>query len=406
MRAFEQAWSVLKADPLAQGGMGTLPPAVRSMIERQRAGNVGDFSQIAAANRARQLENIRTMTNPNLTMFPNAEVARANALEMMGQTARNIKMGRGEDTQELPPFIDFSGATRQGYPTVMQDISPITGGTTMATMGGRGQEATVPVTMRNKITGETTIVNTMPGQSMANLPDHMEIVSTGQPQMPPVASIPITETMPEEAFMAQPESRMARRGVGAARRRMESGARGPTGQGMTPYRTKEGMLASNVGVASPTRLRRDTRPVETQQERTGKPTVAQNTADILAQFAQQQSTEFDRPAEVDLKPEPKSGGINEQIDTAGRGGRRALRTRQSIAGQDDRPNFPIRGFERGSQPPVPMRGLPPVDPQRLQQSIDMGRADPDLMNEERLLELARQLGKQNGAQQTAVDRTA
>jgi len=344
MRAFEQAWALLKADPLAQGGMGTLPPAVRSMIERQR---------------------------------------------MAG-------------AQGLPPFIDFSGATRQGYPTVMQDITPL-GGTTMATMGGRGQEATVPVTMRNKITGETTIVNTMPGQSMANLPDNMEIVGSGQPQMPSVAPIPITETMPEEAFMTQPERRMARRGVGAARRRMESGARGE--QGMTPYRTKEGLLASNVGVASPTRLRRDTKPVETQQERTGKPTVAQNTADILAQFAQQQNTEFDRPAEVDLKPEPKSGGVNEQIDTAGRGGRRALRTRQSIEGQSQRPNLPIRGFERGSQPPVPMRGRP-VDLQRLQQSIDMGRVDPQAMSQARLMELARQLGKQGGAQQTAVDRTA
>ena len=402
MRAFEQAWALLKADPLAQGGMGSLPPAVRSMIERQRAGNVGDFSQIAAENRARQLENIRTMANPNLTMFPNAEVARANALEMMGQTARNIGMGRGEDTRDLPPFVDFSGATKQGYPTVMQDITPLRG-STMATMGGRGQEATVPVTMRNKITGETTIVNTMPGQSMANLPDHMEIVGTGQPQMPPVVPIPITETNPEDLFMTEKEREMARRGVGAARRRMESGARGE--QGFTPYRSKEGMLASNVGVASPTRLRRDTKPVETQQERTGKPTVDQNTADILAQFAQQQNTEFDRPAEVDLKPEPKSGGINEQIDTAGRGGRRGIRTRQSIAGQDDKPNFPIRGFERGSQPPVPMRGRP-VNPQRLQQSIAMGNIDPQAMKEERLKELARQLGKQNGARQTAVDQNA
>ena len=355
MRAFEQAWALLKADPLAQGGMGSLrPDTLISMIERARR----------------------------------------------------------EGTQGLPPFVDFSGARRQGYPTVMQDISPITGGstneahppsTTMATMGGRGQESTVPVTMRNKITGETTTVNTMPGQSMANLPDHMEIVSTGQPQMPSVAPIPITETMPEESFMTQGERRRASRGVGPARSRIESGARGE--QGFTPYRTKEGMLESNVGVASPTRLRRDTRPVETQQKRTGKPTVAQNVADTLAAFAQQQSTEFDRPAEVDLKPEPESGGFNEQIDTAGRGGRRALRTRQSIEGQSQRPNLPIRGFERGSQPPVPMRGRR-VDPQRMQQSIDMGRVDPEAMKEARLMELAAQLGKRNGASQTAVDRTA
>jgi len=302
MRAFEQAWALLKADPLAQGGMGSLrPDTLISMIERARR----------------------------------------------------------EGAQGLPPFVDFSGATRQGYPTVMQDITPLRG-STMTTMGsGRNPGA--------------------------------------------VESIPITETMPEESFMTQPERRMARRGVGAARRRMESGARGE--QGMTPYRTKEGMLASNVGVASPTRLRRDTKPVETQQERTGKPTVNQNVADILTQFAQQQSTEFDRPAEVDLKPEPKSGGVNEELETAGRGGRRALRTRQSIAGQDDRPNLPIRGFERGSQPPVPMRGSR-VDPQRLQQSIDMGRADPQAMSQARLMELARQLGKQGGAQQTAVDQTA
>ena len=157
---------------------------------------------------------------------------------------------------------------------------------------------------------------------------------------------------------------------------MESGARGE--QGFTPYKMKEGMLESTVGVASPTRLRRDTKPVETQQERTGKPTVAQNTADILAQFAQQQSTEFDRPAEVDLKPEPKSGGVNEEIDTAGRGARRALRTRQSIEGQDDRPN--------------------------LQAVSDA--MDPQAMSQARLMELARQLGKQGGAQQTAVDQTA
>jgi hypothetical protein len=345
MRAFEQAWALLKADPLAQGGMGSLrPDTLISMIERQRR----------------------------------------------------------EGAQGLPPFVDFSGASRQGYPTVMQDISPITGGTTKATMGGRGQTSTVPVTRRNKITGETRIVNTMPGQPMPNLPDHMEIVGSGQPQMPSVAPIPITETMPEEAFMTQPERSMARRGVGAARRRMESGARGE--QGFTPYRTKEGMLASNVGVASPTRLRRDTKPVETQQERTGKPTVAQNTADILAQFAQQQSTEFDRPAEVDLKPEPKSGGFNEQLETAGRGGRRGIRTRQSIAGQSQKPVMPFSP-RQGGRFPVPQRSSP-VDLERMRQSIDLGNIDPQAMSQARLMELARQLGKQGGAQQTAVDQTA
>ena len=59
----------------------------------------------------------------------------------------------------------------------------------------------------------------------------------------------------------------------------------------------------------------------------------------------------------------------------------------------------------GSQPPVPMRGRR-VDPQRMQQSIDMGRVDPEAMKEARLMELAAQLGKRNGASQTAVDRTA
>ena len=308
MRAFEQAWALLKADPLAQGGMGSLrPDTLISMIERQRR----------------------------------------------------------EGAQGLP-FVDFSGATKQGYPTVMQDITPL-GETTMSRMGsGRNLDA--------------------------------------------YESIPITETMPEEAFMTQPERSMARRGLGAARRRMESGARGPTGQGMTPYRTKEGMLASNVGVASPTRLRIDTKPVETQQERTGKPTVAQNTADILAQFAQQQNTEFDRPAEIDLKPEPKSGGFNEQIDTAGRGGRRALRTRQSIENQPNpfKPQESMTGFTmRPDQPQGMGPRLAPMNERVIPLQTRLRRTvDPDSMNEERLLELARQLGKQNGAQQTAVDRTA
>lgn len=307
MRAFEQAWSVLKADPLAQGGMGSLrPDTLISMIERQRR----------------------------------------------------------EGAQGLPPFVDFSGAKRQGYPTVMQDITPLRE-STMTTMGsGRNPGA--------------------------------------------VESIPITETMPEESFMTQGERSRARGGVGAARRRTESGARGETG--FTPYKTKEGMLQSNVGVASPTRLRRDTKPVQTQQERTGKPTVAQNTADILAQFAQQQSTEFDRPAEVDLKPEPKSGGINEQIDTAGRGGRRALRTRQSIENQPNpfRPQESMTGFTmRPDQPqgmgprsePMDERVIPLQE--RLRRTVD-----PQAMSQARLMELARQLGKQGGAQQTAVDQTA
>jgi len=307
MRAFEQAWALLKADPLAQGGMGSLrPDTLISMIERQRR----------------------------------------------------------EGAQGLPPFVDFSGATRQGYPTVMQDITPL-GETTMSRMGsGRNLDA--------------------------------------------YESIPITETMPEEAFMTQPERGMARRGVGAARRRMESGARGE--QGFTPYRMKEGMLRTNVGVASPTRLRRDTKPVETQQERTGKPTVAQNTADILEQFAQQQSTEFDRPAEVDLKPEPKSGGINEQLETAGRGGRRGIRTRQSIENQPNpfRPQESMTGFTmRPDQPqgmgprsaPINERVIPLQE--RLRRTVD-----PQAMSQVRLMELARQLGKQGGARQTAVDQTA
>ncbi len=307
MRAFEQAWALLKADPLAQGGMGSLrPDTLISMIERQKR----------------------------------------------------------EGVQGLPPFVDFSGATRQGYPTVMQDITPL-GETTMSRMGsGRNLDA--------------------------------------------VAPIPITETMPEEAFMTEKEREMAKRGLGAARRRTERGARGE--QGFTPYKMKEGMLASNVGVASPTRLRTDTKPVETQQERTGKPTVAQNTADILAEFAQQQSTEFDRPAEVDLKPEPKSGGFNEQIDTAGRGGRRALRTRQSIENQPNpfRPQESMTGF---TMRPDQSQGMGPrsfsmderVIPlqQRLRRTVD-----PQAMSQARLMELARQLGQQGGAQQTTVDRTA
>jgi len=307
MRAFEQAWALLKADPLAQGGMGSLrPDTLISMIERQRR----------------------------------------------------------KGAQGLPPFVDFSGATKQGYPTVMQDITPL-GETTMSRMGsGRNLDA--------------------------------------------VAPIPITETMPEESFMTQPEKRMARRGLGAARRRMESGARGE--QGFTPYRTKEDMLQSNVGVASPTRLRIDTKPVETQQERTGKPTLAQNTADILQQFAQQQSTEFDRPAEVDLKPEPKSGGINEQIDTAGRGGRRGIRTQQSIENQPNpfRPQESMTGFTmRPAQP----QGMGPrresIDERVIPLQERLRRTvDPQAMSQARLMELARQLGQQGGARQTAVDQTA
>jgi hypothetical protein len=275
-----------------------------------------------------------------------------------------IERQRREGAQGLPPFVDFSGATKQGYPTVMQDITPLRG-STMATMGsGRNPGAVEP--------------------------------------------IPITETMPEESFMTQPERGMARRGVGAARRRMESGARGE--QGMTPYRTKEGMLASNVGVASPTRLRRDTKPVETQQERTGKPTVDQSTADLLQQFAQEQNINFDRPAEVDLKPEPESGGVNEQLDTAGRGGRRGIRTRQSIENQPNpfRPQESMTGFTtRPDQP----QGMGPrresinerVIPlqERLRRTVD-----PEAMSQARLMELARQLGKQGGTRQTAVDQTA
>jgi len=276
MRAFEQAWALLKADPLAQGRMGSLPPAIPSMIERERRAG----------------------------------------------------------TKGLPDFIEHSGEARQGYPDVAQSITPITDETTMARMGsGRNLEANLP--------------------------------------------IPITETMPEEAFMTEPERRMARRGLGAARRRTESGARGDTG--FTPYRTKEGMLADNTGVASPTRLRRDSKPTEGRPMRTGKPTVDQGLADLLEQMAADNpNASFDRPPEVDEKPEPKSGGFNEKLEAAGRGGRRFNRTQQSIAGQDGKPN--------------------------LQAVSDA--MDPEAMSQARLMELAAQLGKRNGASQTAVDQTA
>lgn len=313
MRAFEQAWALLKADPLAQGRMGALPPAVTSMIERERRAG----------------------------------------------------------TKGLPDFIQHSGEARQGYPDVMQDITPL-GETTMSRMGsGRNLEAYLPM--------------------------------------------PITETMPEESFMTQPERRMARRGLGAARRRTESGARGDTG--MTPFRTKEGMLASTEGVASPTRLRRDSKPTEARPMRTGKPTVDQNLADLLQQMAADNpNASFERPAEVDEKPEPMSGGFNEKLEAAGRGGRRFNRTQQSIAGQDEKPNLqPVLGYGRGSQPPVPMRGsrVNPQQIQQMRQSIGLAEMDPNMnpldernMSPARLMELAAQLGKKNGASQTAVDQTA
>jgi hypothetical protein len=278
-----------------------------------------------------------------------------------------IERERRAGTKGLPDFIQHSGEARQGYPDVMQDITPL---------------------------GETTISRMGSGRNLeANLP------------------IPITETMPEESFMTEPERRMARRGLGAARRRTESGARGDTG--MTPFRTKEGMLASTEGVASPTRLRRDSKPTEGRPMRTGKPTVDQGLADLLEQMAADNpNASFERPPEVDEKPEPKSGGFNEKLEAAGRGGRRFNRTQQSIAGQDDKPLRAIQGFERGSQPPAPMRGSR-VNPQRVQRSIDLGNMDPNMnpldernMSQARLMELAAQLGKKNGASQTAVDQTA
>lgn len=355
MRAFEQAWALLKADPLAQGRMGSLrPDTVTSMIERQRAGNVRDFSELAAKNRAEQMANIQSIKDSGL---PPGHQTRAEIMQAIQNTDPSI----GVDAQgSLPEFIQHSGEARQGYPDVAQDITPL-GETTMSRMGsGRNLEANL--------------------------------------------TIPITETMPEESFMTPPERRMARRGLGAARRRTESGARGDTG--FTPYRTKEGMLADNAGVASPTRLRRDSKPTEARPMRTGKPTVDQNLADMLEQMAADNpNAKFDRPPEVDEKPEPKSGGFNEKLEAAGRGGRRFNRTQQSIAGQDEKPNAPIQGFERGSQPPAPMRGSR-VNPQRMQQSVDLGNMDPEAMSQARLMELAAQLGKKNGASQTAVDQTA
>lgn len=336
MRAFEQAWSVLKALPEQQGGRSrrgktpqqTIPRMLGPAVERRRRGNLPDFSQIADANRAEQMANIQSIKDP---------AQRARIMQQIEGIDPNI----GVDSGPLPVNVQNTAQPDQGYPDIFQNINPLRGAT-MSQEVGR--------TVRPH------------GRGMVHYNE----------------DVPITEIESNMANMTPGERARLPQGLAEARKRTESDVN-LSGEGFTPYRKLQGIVSGRSGVPTGTRLTTSTKPPEARPMRTGKPTVDQNLADMLEQMAADNpNAKFDRPPEVDEKPEPMSGGFNEQIDTAGRGGRRFNRTQQSIAGQDDRPN--------------------------LQAVSDA--MDPEAMSQARLMELAAQLGKKNGASQTAVDQTA
>tara|TARA_R100000541_G_scaffold26801_2_gene36171 strand:+ start:609 stop:1709 length:1101 start_codon:yes stop_codon:yes gene_type:complete len=169
MSAFASAWHLLKAIPEQQGYMGTLPPAVRGMMERARA--QGSRGPVQHTDR-RGMER-----NPETGEMARTGPFRSEPVDVVAGEGEELPASNRRIERDLSPL-------QEAYQTMVghsQSMSPATEGPMQGQM--------------------------VPKTSMATVPGH--------------------ELMPEEAFYTPREARLAREGMEqSAGRQLTSGQRG------------------------------------------------------------------------------------------------------------------------------------------------------------------------------------
>jgi len=172
MSAFASAWHLLKALPEQQGYMGTLPPAVRGMMERARA-QAGESGRGPVQHTDRR----GMERNPETGEMARTGPFRSEPVDVVAGEGEELPASNRRIERDLSPL-------QEAYQTMIGhslNLSPATEGPMQGQM--------VPTT------------------SMATVPGH--------------------ELMPEESFYTPREARLAREGMEqSAGRQLTSGQRG------------------------------------------------------------------------------------------------------------------------------------------------------------------------------------
>lgn len=374
MTAFMQAWNLLKAFEEDRGYYGTLPPAVRQMLERRRAEageeGIGDVQHMRRTLPA-QFEGTgddRQMVSP------------VREVDMPSEAGDMREMPGGEMEQFAPERVPKTNMR------VARDMSPLQ--EMRPTMTGHHADQGP----ESKIFGNQT--------SMANVRGY--------------------DTMPEESFHTPREARLTREGMEqSAGRQLTGGQRGgrtditgggrsglflpmrgekdggPVSQDIrTPRRGGERMrhtrprrqaTLSNVeGVKTGAQLGGASSQFVDEPEDAPKPTQQERIADLLSGMANAQGGSFENLSQEPVKEKKPVVPRNEQLRPM------SNRFRENLA-----------QVRQGEKPDLDI----PMDEETMSMFRDPGSMPPGM--QERLMRFAQEKGEADGSEaQNQIDRTA
>ena len=304
--AIELAWNALlsKAFPEDQGYLGTLPPAVRGMIDRQMA-----------EAKARGEE------GPLL-----------GDVQHMAGTPLEVGEGMGEPLPMRTP--------RGAYRRVARDISPI--------------RESIPQMMGHRVMARKPV--NPQGQTISGmgLTPEQEAGMLIEPETA-MANLPMHEAAPEQSFFTPREGYFARLSPEEAARRQVMGSRGgkfrPTKAGATggividqTKKPRPVKIGTEEGIQTRGRLGASG---EFAPEPEKKPSMAERLAAMAAEANPNITV---KPPKEEKKEKKPTTPRNETTETAGRAARKLKRTDESIAAQSD----PFATYYGGEGDPATM----------------------------------------------------
>lgn len=361
MTAFMQAWNLLKAFEEDRGYYGTLPPAVRQMLERRRAA-AGEEGLGDVQHMRRQMPAQFEGTGDDRQM-----VSPVREVDMPSEAGDMREMPGGEMEQFAPERVPKTNMR------VARDMSPLQ--EMRPTMTGHHADQGP----ESKIFGNQT--------SMANVRGY--------------------DTMPEESFHTPREARLTREGMEqSAGRQLTGGQRGgrtditgggrsglylplrgetDAGDRMRHTRPRRQATLSNVeGVKTGAQLGGASRQFVDEPEDAPKPTQQERIADLLSGMATSQGGSFENLSQEPAKEKKPVVPRNEQLRPM------SNRFRENLA-----------QVRQGEKPDLDI----PMDEETMGMFRDPGSMPPGM--QERLMRFAQEKGEADGSEaQNQIDRTA
>ena len=366
MTAFMQAWDLLKAFEEDRGYYGTLPPAVRQMLERRRAA-AGEEGLGDVQHMRRQMPAQFEGTGDDRQM-----VSPVREVDMPSEAGDMREMPGGEMEQFAPERVPKTNMR------VARDMSPLQ--EMRPTMTGHHADQGP----ESKIFGNQT--------SMANVRGY--------------------DTMPEESFHTPREARLTREGMEqSAGRQLTGGQRGgrtditgggrsglylplrgetDAGDRMRHTRPRRQATLSNVeGVKTGAQLGGASRQFVDEPEDAPKPTQQERIADLLSGMATSQGGSFENLSQEPAKEKKPVVPRNEQLRPM------SNRFRENLA--------QVRQGEKPYLNDIPSS---PDYANTLDMFQDPGSPE-SLAMRERLMRFAQNKGQADGSEsQNQIDRTA